>query len=68
MGSKQSPIVNLACAIKNWGSGSATVEINGKKAIHSMDYTPGFLPTLDSEDLVVWINIKSSSAVKVKIR
>ena len=68
LGSKQSPVVNLACAIKNWGSGTATVEINGKKAIQGIDYMLGFLPTLDGDDLVVWINNKSSSIVNVKIR
>lgn len=68
MGSKQSPVVNLAFAIKNWGSGTATIEINGKIAIQGIDYLLGYLPALDSDDLVVGINIKASCSVKVKIR
>ena len=68
MGSNKSPIVNLACVIKNWRSSTATIEINGKNAIQGVDYTLGFLPTLDSDDMVVWINIKSTSDVKVKIQ
>lgn len=68
MGTKKSPIVNLACVIKNWRSGTTNIEINGKNAILGIDYTLGYLATLDSDDLVVWINIKSTSIVKVKIR
>jgi hypothetical protein len=68
MGSLDSPVINLACVIKNWKQSTATIEINGKKAIPGTDYTLGFLSALDSDDLVVWINITSSSEVKVKIR
>jgi hypothetical protein len=67
LGTNKSPIVNLACVIKNWRSSTATIEINGKKAIQGIDYTLGFLSALDSDDLVVWINMKSFSVVKVKI-
>jgi hypothetical protein len=68
LGSNNSPVVNLACMIKNWKANTADIEINGKSAIQGIDYTLGYLPSLDSDDLVIWINIKSSSNVKVKIR
>ena len=68
LGSPKSPIVNLACVIKNWKENNANIEINGKNAIQGVDYKIGFLPGLDSDDLVVWINITSSSEVNVKIK
>ncbi len=67
-GSNKSPIVNLACIIKNWIASTANIEINGRNAIQGIDYTLGNLETLDSKDLVVWINIKSNSDIRVKIK
>jgi hypothetical protein len=67
IGSKSSPIVNIPMVIKNWKANIASVEINEKKAIQGIDYMFGYLPTIEGEDLVIWIYIKSSSVVKVKI-
>lgn len=68
IGSESSPIVNIPMFIKNWKATIASVEINEKKAIQGIDYMLGYLPTIEGEDLVIWIDIKSTSVVKVKIR
>jgi len=68
MGSPNSPIVNLACVIKNWKGSNANIEIHGKNAVQGVDYKIGYLPELDTHNLVVWINITSSSEVNVKIK
>jgi hypothetical protein len=68
IGSNSSPVVNIPMVIKNWRSNIASVEINGKKAVQDVDYILGYLPTIDGEDLVIWIYIKSASVVKVTIR
>ncbi len=67
IGSKNSPIVNIPVVIKNWKSVSAAIEINGRPTVQGKDYTFGPVSSLESDDMIIWINFKSESTVKIKV-
>jgi len=64
-GTKQSPVVNIPIVIRKWNSTVSNIEINGKIAKNGIDYTLGYLSGLDSNDLVIWINIKSINPLNI---
>jgi len=66
MGTKKSPVVNIPLVIKNWNSSTAIIEINGRIAIAGVDFSLGYLLG-ETDDMIVWINCKSSFTVKIKV-
>ena len=65
--SPKSPVCNLAIVIKNWNSPTAVVEVNGKKRQINNDYFVSFQPGLDTNEMVIWIYVKSEKTIKIKI-
>ena len=66
--SEDSPIVNPAFVIKNWDGRDVTLKINGKKIKRGKTFRYGFRPTLDGQDLIVWIKHSDSSPVRIVIK
>jgi hypothetical protein len=62
--SDQSPLVNPAFVIKDWGESSAEVKIEGKK-LSSQDLRIGLNHRLEGTDLIVWIRNVSKRSVLV---
>ncbi len=60
---EQSPIVNPAFVIKNWGQGTLALKVNGRKV---KDFRFGHNYRIDGTDLVVWIKIESTSKIKIE--
>lgn len=65
--SELSPIENLALEVCNWGDTTAKIWLNGKKITLGTDYYIGYLPCLDSDKLIIWINCRSTNSVHFKI-
>lgn len=65
--SPKSPVCNLSVVIKNWNSLTAVVEINGEKKQLNKDYFVSFQPGLDTNEMVIWIYVKSEKTTKIKI-
>ena len=63
----QTPLINPAFVIKGWGQHSAHVKINGKQLSPQNDFRITFRNTLESTDLLVWINNKFLSTVKFEV-
>jgi hypothetical protein len=61
--SPESPSVNPAFVIKNWGERKAWLQINGKKIEWDKDHRCGIEYRLDSTDLIVWLNHQSEESV-----
>jgi len=62
---EKSPICNLSIIIRNWNTPTVLVEINGQK---SKDFVTSLKPTLEGNELIVWINLKSEKVTKICIR
>jgi len=65
--SKNSPICNLSLVIKNLNSTTATIEVDGVKKVLNRDYFVSFQPTLDGNEMVIWLYLKSEKTIKIKI-
>jgi len=57
--SEESPLVNPAFVIKNWGEKDATLKINGNKVKRGKDVRFGHSHTLEGSDLVVWLKMET---------
>jgi len=66
--SKDSPLINPAIIIKNWGSQPATCSINGKQIVNGEDFRQGIRKGTDGEDLILWIPLDKQKPVKISIK
>ena len=67
VGSSDSPVVNPAFVINNWGPDDATLEIDGKKMRRGKYFRFGHHHTLESTDLIVWMKKESTRPVKISL-
>jgi FKBP-type peptidyl-prolyl cis-trans isomerase 2 len=63
-GSKDSPVVNPAIRVKNWNSDEAKILVNG---ISSDNCRVGFNHELDGTELILFVFINTTSAVKISV-
>jgi hypothetical protein len=64
---KDSPVVNPAFVIKNWGDSDVRLKINGDEADKGEDFRSGVQYNLDSTDLVVWVKIETTEPIRVSL-
>ena len=62
-----SPVVNPALYIRNWGGAEPRVEIDGRAAPPGRDVRVGRVFRLEGDDLVVWLRLESSAPVRIRI-
>jgi hypothetical protein len=65
--SKESPLLNPAIIIKNWGNQLSTLLVEGKKFIQGEDFRQGIRKGPLGEDLIMWIRLDSQKPVKVTL-
>jgi len=63
--SEDSPIVNPAFVIKNWGQGQAVLKINGKMIKQGKKLRMGHRHRLEGSDLIVWIETEATKPISV---
>ena len=61
---KESPIVNPAFVVKNWGDSDIKITINGKKPENGR---VGHYRRLEGTDLIIWVEMKSFKLINVAI-
>ena len=65
--SEDSPLINPAVIIKNWGGQPASCTINGKQTFQGKDFRQGIRKTLDGEDLILWFPLEEEKPVTISI-
>lgn len=65
--SKESPVVNPAFIIKNWGEADAVLKINGKNIKRGKNFRFGHRHTLEGSDLIVWLKAESTQRVQISL-
>jgi len=63
--SADSPLLNPAIIIKNWGSQAATLSINGKNIPRGKDFRQGIRKGPLGEDLILWIRLDRQKPVSI---
>jgi hypothetical protein len=59
--SAESPVVNPAFVIKNWGKADAVLKIDGKRIKRGKNFRFGHRHRLEGSDLIVWARYESES-------
>jgi hypothetical protein len=65
--SENSPILNPAIIIKNWGGQLSTLYIDGEKIEHGKDFRQGIRKGPYGEDLAIWIRLHKEEPVKITL-
>jgi hypothetical protein len=65
--SAESPLLNPAIVLKDWGWARAAVQVNGQAQAHGEGFRSGHRTTLMGADLVVWLACASTEPVSVAI-
>ena len=65
--SKESPVVNPAFVIRDWGKNDLSLKINGQKKSWGKDFRYGHVNHLKSSDLVVWMRYESTESVEITL-
>jgi hypothetical protein len=64
---KDSPVVNPAFVIKNWGDSDVQLKINGDEADKGKDFRSGVQHNLDGTDLIVWVKTETTDPIKISL-
>jgi hypothetical protein len=67
-GSAESPLINPAVIIKNWGNRQASLLINGKNIKQEEDFKQGIRKSLEGDDLILWIRLDSKNPVEISLK
>jgi hypothetical protein len=62
---EESPIVNPAFVIKNWGESDVELSIDGSKVERGSDFRVGHYHTLEGSNLIVWLKMESMKPTKM---
>jgi hypothetical protein len=65
--SPESPLLNPAFVIRNWGDKEPKLLIDGKPAPRGSAFRYGCVPTLDGSDLVMWLKMESATATRLDL-
>ena len=65
---KESPVINPALVLSDWGYKTIELNIDGKKVGRGKKFRFGNTDKLDGADLVVWIQYESTKPVKITVR
>ncbi len=66
--SPESPLINPAIIIKNWGGNLSEVKIDGKLMKQGDRLRQGIRSTAQSDDLILWIELESVKNVKISLK
>ncbi len=62
-----SPVVNPAFVIKNWGAHNVRLNVNGEKISPGKAFRTGHIRRINQYDLVVWLEMESNAAVEISM-
>jgi hypothetical protein len=65
--SQESPLLNPAIIIKNWGRQSATLTLDGERILPGADFRQGIRRGAFGEDLIIWVRLNEQRPVKMTI-
>jgi len=65
--SQESPIVDPAFVVNNWGYDSADLQVNGRTIEQGKDFRVGHRERLDGTDLIVWFRFEATEPVTIRL-
>ena len=65
--SPESPVRNVALVVEGWGEAGASLALDGRAVPRGAGFRFGHRRTLESTDLVVWIETRRESPVRIRL-
>ena len=65
--SPDSPIINPAFVVENWGGQNVALQIGGKEISRGVDFRYGLIRRVNQYDLVFWVRLTSDQSVEVTL-
>ena len=65
--SNESPAVNVCFVVKGWNSENISVLLDGRVLNAKSEYKSGVIRNLESDNLILWIAMKSSQTMKIVV-
>lgn len=62
-----SPVVNPAFVVKNWGDHNALLKVNGKKVPRGKTFRIGHIRRINQYDLVAWLELQSNTKTEISM-
>lgn len=66
--SKESPLLNPAFIIRNWGRQKAEIKINGRAFPEGKNFRQGIVSTPEGDDLIIWLRLGSEQRTEISVR
>jgi len=66
--SSDSPLVNPAFVVRNWGAGNVSVSLDGKPIPPGASCRVGFRETPTGRDLILWLEMTAESPVQIGLK
>lgn len=66
--SKESPLLNPAFIIRNWGKQKAEIKINGRAFPEGKNFRQGIVSTPEGDDLIIWLRLGSEQRTEISVR
>jgi hypothetical protein len=67
MSGVDSPVVNPAFVIKNWGVSDPRLILNNEEISRGKNFRYGFRHTLASDDLIIWLKLESTQPIEIEL-
>ena len=64
---EDSPVVDLAFVVKDWGESDAKLKINGKQIKRGKNFRLGHRIGMEGTDLIMWVKAQSIRPIEVEI-
>jgi hypothetical protein len=64
--SPDSPLMNPAFVLRNWGDAKPRLTIDGKSIARGPNFRYGFVPHLEGTDLIVWLAMESTKPARLE--
>lgn len=66
--SQESPVINPAFVVKNWGEAEPKLSLNGVEIPPGTQFRVGHRNTLEGSDLIVWLRLEQASTCSLKLQ
>jgi hypothetical protein len=66
--SAESPLLNPAMIIRNWGNAQAELRVDGQRIADGKNFRQGIVSRPEGDDLIIWLRLESAKSTEVSVR
>jgi hypothetical protein len=66
-GTVESPVVNPALVVRNWGTANAKLTLDARPVRQGPDFRVGHVSTLEGIDLILWFRAQTAHPIRISI-